>query len=185
MSRGKAAKETSASDSVNIKIGLSWSEVFELYDNSHLSGKCKHKILKWHIPGTILVSIIVLLKYSTTKSFMLKPEHILNLSVSSRRAFKHEVLKFFKFYWIWFNTDVGFFFKSSCSSLEIKFMFHFQLKFGFTRNSGTSFFKRLVTGLIYDDFCFNVNLTIYKCIEQAVSHSCEWLLFIELKVWDF
>jgi len=98
MSCGHAAKDPPACESVNTQTGLSCYEFFELHDNPHLSGKCKHKLLKGHIPRTILVSIRVLPEYSTTKSFMLKPERILNLSVSGRKDFKHKVLKSSSFY---------------------------------------------------------------------------------------
>lgn len=111
-------------NSMDSLIDLEQYGVSELLDNPHSCGKHNHKILKLHIPGTIFVSIRALSKYSTTKSFMLKWEHILNHSDSGRRDFKHEgtVIKFSKFCWIIFNTDVT---KISIySSVDTKFAFH-------------------------------------------------------------
>lgn len=58
---------------------------------------------------------------------MLNWEHILNVSASGRREFKHEVrvIKFTNFYWIRFKTDVAKK-KSFYSSWDIKFVFHLQ-----------------------------------------------------------
>lgn len=153
-------------------------EVLKLLDNPHSCGKHNHAILKLHIPGTILVSIRALSKYSTTKSFMLKWEHILNHSDSGRRGFKHEgrVIKFPNFYWIIFNTDeikISFY-----SILDTKIVFHLPAEFGFFINSALAFINRFVTVIIYNDFLFQYES--YKPVKlfgnPQIMHMCTYVI---------